>query len=277
MIEIIYYIIIGISTGLLSGLLGVGGGIITVPALVLILQLNPLLHTANTMHIAASTSLVTMAMTSTSSAYAYHRRDTLILPIFWRMLPGLCVGLVTGALLSHEMSNKLLTRLFALFLIGVAIYLFSDAKRSRSIPSQKHPFSEHCFSIQQKWMLGLGGLIAGNLSAIFGVGGGILMVPLFLLLHCSMQEAAGTSTLCGIISALLGSLLLYYLAPITNLPYTLGHIYWPAALFIGFASMICAPFGTRLAFYLKTAILKQLFSGILLISAWILFRGSMTT
>ena len=277
MIEIFYYIIIGIGTGLLSGLLGVGGGIMTVPALVLILQYNPLFHTANTMHIAASTSLVTMAMTSTSSAYAYHRREALILPIFWRMLPWLCVGPVSGALLSHAISNELLIQLFALFLIGIAIYLFLDAKRSKPIPHKKHQFSNHCFSTQEKWMLILGSLIVGNLSTIFGVGGGILMVPLFLLLHCSMQEAAGTATLCGIISALVGSLLLSYLAPISKLPYTLGNIYWPAALFIGIASMICAPFGTRLAFYLKTAVLKQLFSGVLLIAAWVLFRGSMTT
>lgn len=278
MLEIVFFIIIGIGTGLLSGLLGVGGGIITVPALVLILQQDPLFQTANTMHIAASTSLVIMAMTATSSAYAYHRREAVILPIFWRMLPGLCLGLACGALLSHALSNNLLIQLFACFLIAVAIYLWLSAKQPLLVPLNKYPFSNHGFSIKQRWLLIVGSFVVGNLSTVFGIGGGILMVPLFLLLRCSMQEAAGTATLCGVVCALVGSILLFCLPqPITHLPYTSGNVYWPAALCIGIVSVACAPYGTRLAFYLKTSLLKQLFSGILLISAWILFNSSMTT
>ena len=172
MLEIIYYIVIGISTGLLSGLLGVGGGIMTVPALVLMMQQHPAFHLANTMHIAASTSLVAMTMTSASSAYAYYRRKALVFQIFWKMLPGLCCGLVSGSMLSHAMSNTLLITLFAFFLIGVAIHLLFDAKRTMPRSADKYLFSKQRFSAHEHWMLIIGSFMVGNLSTIFGIGGG---------------------------------------------------------------------------------------------------------
>lgn len=272
---IFFYILTGISAGFLSGLLGIGGGIITSPSLILILQQQPLFRDANLIHIAASTSLVIMAMTATSSAYAYHRRQAVIFPIFWRMVPGLSLGLASGALLSHVLSSQVLIYLFACFLIGVAIYLFFNAKRSLVGPSAPQRSTRHDFSAKQYWLLLGGSFAVGNLSTLFGVGGGILMVPLFLILRCSIQEAAGTATLCSIVSAFVGTFLLAYLPqPIsTKLPHTFGNIYWPAVLCIGIASAICAPYGTRLAFYLKPSLLKQLFSGVLLIAAWSLLRS----
>lgn len=276
MLEIIYYIVIGISTGLLSGLLGVGGGIMTVPALALMMQQHPAFHLAHTMHIAASTSLVAMTMTSASTAYAYYRRKALVFQIFWKMLPGLCCGLVSGSVLSHAMSNTLLITLFAFFLIGVAIHLLFDAKRTMPRSADKYQFSKQRFSAHEHWILIIGSFMVGNLSTTFGIGGGILMVPLFLLLHCSMQESAGTSALCGIVCAVIGTLLLSYPMPTYKLPYTWSNVYWPAALLIGTTSVACAPFGTRLAFYLKSSMLKQIFSGLLLCSALILLRNSMS-
>ena len=273
MLEIIYFLLIGVCTGILSGLFGIGGGIITVPALIFVLQLHPVFQAADTMHIAACTSLATMAMTSVSSAHAYHRRNALVWPIFWRTVPGLCLGLLFGTALSHLFSNQALIDLFAVFLIAMGIHLLLDAKRHQSATTTSgFKSDQQNFSVNQQWLLFGGSFIVGNLSALFGIGGGVLLVPMFLQLRCTMHQASGTSALCGIVSALVGVLLLSCLPqPVSQLPHILGNIYWPAALFIGIASVICAPMGTRLAFYLKTPLLKQLFSGILFISAWCLF------
>lgn len=272
MLEIIYFLLIGTATGILSGLFGIGGGIITVPALIFILQDHAIFQAADTMHIAACTSLAIMVMTSLSSARAYHRRHTLVWPIFWKIAPGLCFGLLSGAALSHVFSNQTLIDLFALFLTGIGIHLLIEAKRTQSsrVLVASHLYQQH-LSRKQQWLLIVGSFIVGNLSALFGIGGGVLLVPLFLQMRCTLQQASGTSALCGILSAALGTLVLSCLPqPISQLPQTIGNIYWPAALFIGITSVSCAPLGTRLAFYLKTPLLQQLFSGVLFISAWCL-------
>ena len=272
-LEIAYYLLIGVCTGLLSGLLGIGGGIITVPALMLILEHLPLFQNANTMHIAASTSLVVMAMTSLSTANAYRRRKVLVWPLFWKVVPGLCLGLACGSTISHRLSNQLLTNLFAVFLIGIAIHLWFAKRPKPSTPIIPFNMDNHNFSLIQQALLIGGSFVVGNLSTMFGIGGGVLLVPLFLLMRCTMHEASGTSAICGIVSAVIGTFFLLQLPqPLPILPHTLGNIYWPAALFIGTASVVGAPFGTRLAFYLKTSLLKQLFSGLLLISAWSLIQ-----
>lgn len=272
MLEIIYFLLIGTATGLLSGLFGIGGGIIIVPALILILEHHAVFQAANTMHIAASTSLAIIIMTSLSSARAYHRRHALVWPIFWKITPGLCFGLLSGAALSHLISNQTLIDLFAFFLTGIGIHLLIEAKRPQSsrILVASHP-SQHHLSRKQQGLLIVGSFIVGNLSALFGIGGGVLLVPLFLQMRCTLQQASGTSALCGILSATVGTLVLSCLPqPITQLPHTIGNIYWPAALFIGITSVSCAPLGTRLAFYLKIPLLKKLFSSVLFISAWCL-------
>src|SRR3990167_7952915 len=94
---LILYLGIGILSGLLSGLLGVGGGIIVVPALAMILKHHALFQASDVMHIATGTSLAVMITTTGSSAVAYQRYHAIIWPLFWRMAPGLALGIVIGA------------------------------------------------------------------------------------------------------------------------------------------------------------------------------------
>jgi uncharacterized membrane protein YfcA len=273
MLEIVIYVLIGIGTGLLSGLFGIGGGIIMVPALILILQHHPDFQSANIMLIAANTSLIIMAITSASTANAYRQRNALVWSIFWKIIPSLIVGLSTGAALSHLLSDQLLINLFAVFLIGIAIHLWFAARRPSQNLRVKKSKPTHSLSHQQWILLIVGGFGVGNLSTLFGIGGGILFVPLFLSLHCTMHEASGTSALCGIVSAIVGSLLLTQVPQSSDsLPNLLGNIFWPAAILIGATSVVCAPLGARIAFHLKTSLLKQLFAGILFISAWSLLQ-----
>lgn len=269
MLEIVGYLFVGICSGLLSGLFGIGGGIIVVPALVLILQHHPDFQSADTMLIAASTSLIIMALTSASSANAYRRRQSLVWSLFVNILPGLCIGLASGTWLSHRLGNHLVTNLFAIFLIGIAIHLWVAARRSASSSKPSEQITQYQdFTAKQRILLWGGGFVVGNLSTLFGIGGGVLLVPLFLMLRCTMHQASGTSALCGMVSALVGSIFLAYLPqPIHALPDMIGNIYWPATAGIGIASVLCAPLGTRIAFYLRSSLLKQIFAGILIISA----------
>ena len=266
MLEIFFYLLIGACVGLLSGLFGIGGGIISIPALVLILKSQPAFQDANIMHIAASTSLILIIITAFSSAKAYHKRQALVWSLFWQILPSQCFGLLCGTVFTSQSNNRLLTHLFVIFLLLVAGYIWFDAKR----PPKKASIIQHAHRItkkQQKILLG-GGFLVGVLSALFGIGGGILLVPLFIFLRYTIQEAAGTSALCGLASAILGTVFLAFLPPtLPNVPTMIGNIYWPGVLLLGVPSFLFAPLGANLAFYWQPTLLKKIFACLLFISA----------
>jgi hypothetical protein len=272
MLEVIYCIVIGSSIGLLSGLLGVGGGIIAVPALIFMLQHHPEFQAANIMHMAVCTSLTVAAMTSISTAMAYHRRHALVWPLFWKILPGLVIGLLCGTAVSRVLSNQNLISSFAIFLTVIAIHLWIEALRPHSATTVIPANSEKpILTFGKPGITVGGGFVVGNLSALFGIGGGLLLVPLFLKLRYNMQQATGTSALCGILTASVGALLsIWPLQPVAELPGLLGNLYWPAAALISITSVICAPWGASLAFLIRPSVLKRLFSVVLLISAWCL-------
>lgn len=264
---LILYLSIGILSGLLSGLLGVGGGIIVVPALVMLLKHNPLFQPNDVMHLATGTSLAVMIATSCSSALAYQRHRAIIWPLFWRMIPGLGLGIGLGFHLTQHLTNTTLTRLFSIFLVCVALHLLLSAPKNKPISTQA-PSSP--YSIAYQALLVTASLLVGILSVLFGIGGGILMVPLFLLLHLSIREASGTSSLCGMVTAMIGTLLLSFTQSHHTYLHTSGYIYWPAAFAIAASSVCFAPLGTRLAFKLPIPTLQRLFAGVLCISAWYL-------
>ncbi|PJD94091.1 MAG: hypothetical protein CK424_00610 [Legionella sp.] len=271
-LDIIYYFILGIVSGLLSGLLGIGGGIVVVPALGAILHHHPLFQEAHLMHICVGTSLATMVITSFSSALAYQRRRALVWPIFWRMVPGLCVGLVGGKLLTTHLSNNMLSNLLAFFLILVAVHLFWSTRRaSKKVEPQILASTSHRISAYHRWILGIFSVVIGVLSTLVGIGGGMLMVPLFLMINLSIREASGTSVLCSVVASGVGALLLSTTPLQAPIPGMIGYIYWPAALAIASTSCLFAPLGARLAFDLKPVILKRLFSMVLIVSAYHLF------
>lgn len=270
-LDLLLFLAIGVFSGLLSGLLGVGGGIIVVPMLLLVLKTNPLFADTNLMHIAAGTSLAAMIVTSLSSAYAYHRHNAVIWPVFWYTLPGICIGMLFGSMLTTHLNVTILSNLFSVFLILTALHLFRDNAPKPRAPTDAVQH-QSTYTPKNILFISIASTLVGGLSALFGIGGGIILVPLFLTLQLSIREASGTSALCGAATAIVGTLVLSQLAldPGSYKPSAAiqGYIYWPAAVSIAASAVICAPIGTRLAYTLQTKSLKRLFSVMLLLSAW---------
>lgn len=252
----------GAAAGLLAGLLGIGGGALIVPALIAIfsyLHLDGLWAP----HQAVATSLATIIATGSVSAYSHHRRGA----VDWRLLrllaPALLLGAGLGALAGGEITPIWLQRLFALFLLytGVRMLLGSEQGATRPMPSSPRLFGS--------------GVGIGGLSALLGVGGGILVVP-FLVRHgIALRRAVGTASACGVPIALAGSLGFVISGwDRAGLPaYSLGFVYWPAALAISVTSMPFANLGARLAHRLPTLALKRVFAVLLLVVGLGLLRG----
>lgn len=253
MAEWLIYLATGAFAGVLAGLLGVGGGLIIVPILALGFASQGVAAEVQ-MHLAVGTSLATIIFTSLSSVYAHHRRGAVEWGAFSRLAPGIVVGALAGALVTRWLPTLSLRYLFGVFELLVALQMALNLKPAahRSLPGA--------------WgMSGAGGVI-GGLSAMVGVGGGTLTVPFLLWCNVPIQRAIATSAACGLpIAAAGASGFVISGWGVEQLPaWSSGYLYWPALIGVATASVVCAPLGASLAHSLPTAILKRMFSLLLL-------------
>jgi uncharacterized membrane protein YfcA len=252
--ELLAYIMTGALAGLLAGLLGIGGGLVIVPALaVLFAGLG--FGAANLMHFAVGTSLATIVPTALSSLLAHQRRGSVHWPAVRSLLPGILLGGLGGAWLARQISSPGLGLFFGVFEILVALQLLFGA----TPPPQR--------SLPGAGMQGLAGALIGALSALLGIGGGTLTVPWLLWHRIDIRLAVGTAATIGLPIALAGALgFAFGGVPAGAAPgYRTGFIYWPAVLGIVLGSVPLAPAGAWLAHYLPRPLLQRVFALLLVL------------
>ncbi len=245
----LYFLLLGMFAGTVAGLLGVGGGLIIVPVLVLVFQQQQF-SSEIIVHMAVGTSLATIVFTSISSVRAHHQHGAVLWSVFARLTPGIIVGALLGSVIADWMPTLALQRFFGIFELVVATQMILAYKPNphRALPGVPG-------------MLGMGGII-GAISSIVGIGGGTMTVPFLVWCNVAMRKAVATSAACGLpiaVAGALGFVLTGYNE--LRLPgYTTGYIYWPAFAGIVIASVIFAPLGAQLAHRLPSRQLKQIFA-----------------
>jgi len=251
------YLIIGAIAGIMSGLFGVGGGIIVIPALSTVFLRYTDISSSYSMQMAIGTSLAIMISTSAAALYAHHKRKVVRWDMFRHMLPGLMIGAVIGVMIAHYLPSSDLQIIFGVFLVMVGLRMIINKHSSRR---------ENIFSLK---VIQISSLLIGSLSSLLGVGGGTLIVP--FLLHCQldMREATGTSVACslsvGIVATI--SFMMAGLFSTQAVAWSTGYIYWPAFFGVAIASTLLAPIGAMLAYRLPRELLKQIFGVFLLLMA----------
>lgn len=250
--EWLAYVLTGASAGLLAGLLGIGGGLVIVPALALLFAAHGF-GVANLMHFAVGTSLATIVATSVSSLLAHQRRGSVHWQAVRGLLPGILLGGLGGAWLARQISSPGLGLCFGVFEILVALQLLFGASPS---PQRKLP---------GPGMQGLAGSAIGALSALLGIGGGTLTVPWLLWHRVDIRIAVGTAATIGLPIALAGALgFALGGSQAGGWPdHSTGFIYWPAVLGIVTGSVPLAPAGAWLAHYLPRQLLRRIFAVLL--------------
>jgi uncharacterized protein len=257
-LDIIIYLLIGGFAGTASGLFGIGGGIIVVPALAYEFHLMPaVVEQGVAMHLAIGTSLAIMILTTYSSARAHNKRGSLIHSVWRKWLFSLPLGSVIGAVLASQLSSHWLATLFGIFLIPISIKMGAG----RILPKIKIP--QHTALL---FALGVG---IGVVSGLLGVGGGVLMVPLLVGMGYSMAQSAGTATASTVPIAIIGAFCFTLIGwhETRFLPWATGYIYWPAFLFMTPACVVMAPIGARLAHVLPHKLLRRVFAVFLMVVA----------
>ena len=247
------YMLIGGFTGILAGLLGVGGGAVIVPALLFHFRAEQF-SAAILMHMAVACSLVAIVFTSMSSTLAHHRRGAVLWSTALVLAPGIVLGAVAGGIIVDGLSSDVLRYGFAAFECLVAWRLVRDRQPAahRTLPGRA----------------GLAGVGAGigAVSTLMGIGGGALTVPFLLWCNINIRNAIATSAACGLPIALAGSGTLIVAGwGRPDLPqWSSGYVYWPAGLLIATSSVLTAPLGARLAHSLPLKALKRIFAVLLI-------------
>lgn len=179
---------IGVGAGFLSGMFGVGGGILVVPALVLLLKFDQ--RPAN------GTSLGAVLPISISSLVTYWSHDN----VDWSMALWLAIGALGGALLGtrwiHVLPRRVLGYLFALMLVATAVRLFIPMSADGRDP----------ITAVAAVALVLIGLVTGTLAGLLGIGGGVVMVPAMVVFFNELNVIAkGTSVAVIIPTSIMGT------------------------------------------------------------------------
>lgn len=249
---------VGASAGTLAGLLGVGGGIVIVPALYWLTEAGLLDVGENVaLHFVVATSLATIIPTSISSALAHHRKGSVDLPLFRAWAPWMVAGALLGGLLAARVDAASLAAVFGVVALIVAANMLTPRAVTLANAPPKGTLPRAAFAAP-----------IGVCSAMMGIGGGTLSVPILTLLSVPVHRAVGTAALFGLTIAVPG--VVGYAAAGQGieglLPYSLGYINLPAALIISLATVLFAPLGVRLAHQMNAQRLRLAFALFLAIS-----------
>ena len=247
------YLAIGLAVGFLAGLLGIGGGMVMVPMLVLVFTAKgfPPQHM---MHLALATALATIVFTSITSVRAHHRHGGVDWTVARAMAPGIVAGALATALVAGLIPNRPLAIFFTGFMFYAAAQMFVEIKPRAA---RHRP--------------GRAGLVAvgagiGGLSSLLAAGGAFLSIPFLAWCNVPLKRAIGTAAANGFPIALAGTV--GYVAQglrVPGLPEgSVGYVYLPALLLIVAASMPMAPLGARLAHRLPVRRLRVVLALMLL-------------
>ena len=256
--------ILGICTGFLAGLLGIGGGMILVPFLTYLLAARGIAPEL-AVKMAIATSMATIIFTSLSSVRAHHKRGAVRWDIVKRFAPGIVVGSLIASLgVFSLLKGSWLALFFALFVGFSATQMLQDKKPK---PTRQMPGTGG--------QLAAGGVI-GFLSGLVDAGGGFASVPFMIWCNVAIHNAVATSSALGFPIAL-ANVVGYVLAGqgVSNLPEgSFGYVWLPGLAVIAGASVLTAPQGAKAAHALPIKTLKKVFADILYaLSAYMAYKG----
>ncbi|MDJ0387050.1 sulfite exporter TauE/SafE family protein [Roseomonas sp. E05] len=247
----------GLFSGTLAGLLGVGGGIVIVPVLYNVFPLLGIPEAVQ-MKLAVGTSLATIIPTSIVSARKHHARgaiDTGLLRAIW---PSMVIGVAIGTVLAIWLHGQALSAVFATIALLVALNMgFTGVD-----------FKLRDITPRGPGLWGIGTFI-GGISAMMGIGGGTVGVPILSMFGTPIRSAVATSSVFGLIISIPATLGLIWggfgnpLLP----PFSVGFINLIGFALIVPSSILATPWGVHLAHTIPPLALKRAFAVFLAITA----------
>ncbi len=242
----------GLAAGVIAGLLGVGGGIVVVPVLEYALAFAGVAPEWR-MHVAVATSMATIIPTSVSSSLAHHARGAVDWNLARSWAPGMLAGAFAGALLAARADAAMLTGLFGVVALLVALKMLLPLDHLRAATRSPGGLGGNA--------IGAG---IGTVSSMMGIGGGTLSVPALTLSGEPIHRAVGTAAFFGLLISVPATVGYLLARPTPGLPWlTIGLVSLPGVALIAPCSMLTAPMGARLAHGLSRRALSGIFGAFL--------------
>lgn len=256
---------IGGIAGVIAGLLGVGGGMVLVPAF--LYTFSGLGYDGPAiMQVCLATSLATIAATSARSVRGHDAKGAVDWDILRAWSPGIVLGAIVGVVAASGLKSDALMIIFGLIGSVIGLYI---------------AFGRDGWKLGDRMPTGLGravtGPVIGFLSVLMGIGGGSFGVPLMRLHGVPIHRAIGTASGFGMVIAVpsvIGFLFAGWGTP-GRPPLTLGMVNLPAFVLVVGTTMITTPWGVRLAHAMNAKPLKRVFGGFLILVALNMLRKAL--
>lgn len=248
------FIFLGVFVGSVSGLFGIGGGVIMVPALLFAVKKLGV-SSDYAILIATRTSLAIILFTSFYSAFNHHKKNPLNKKILTELAFFVIMGTALGSFVVRLISAETLELILLIYisLIGLKMWFGFKVSEHREASA---PMPINFFV----------GNVIGIKSAILGIGGGTISIPYLTWRQVPMTQAVGISAALGFIIALTGTIstLLKPMATTTLPQYTYGYIFLPGVVGVLSTSLIFARIGAHYAHKLPQEKLRKVFSLVLI-------------
>ncbi len=250
-------LLVGSVAGFFAGLLGIGGGAITIPALFLVLGTIGV-PTKWLMHTAVATSLAIIVATSLSSIYAHHRKANVAWPIIRGWWIFIAAGATAGSFFAKSLKTEQLVYIFATLLLLLAVKMLVPMERfklGKALPGGLLQF--------------LSPTVIGFFSSVMGIGGGSFSVPYLTLYSVPIHRAVGTAAVLGLVISISGGL--GYI--VTGLgvsglpPGMIGFVHLPSVIIVALGGIVFAPLGAKAAHSLPKLMLSIVFGLFLVVAA----------
>ena len=253
-------VVIGAFAGVIAGLLGVGGGIVLVPAF--FYAFSHLGYDGpQLMQVCLGTSLATIMATATRSVRAHDRKGAVDWALLKGWAPAIASGAIAGFFLATRLKSVTLQMVFGVLGLVAGLWMAfgrADWRLGQALPQGPG-----------KWAMG-GGL--GFLSVLMGIGGGTFGVPMMTLFGMPIHRAVGTASGFGLIIAIPSAIGFLTMGIENPPPLTLGAINLPAFAVIVVMTLLTTPLGVRLAHAMDPKPLKRAFAVFLIIVALNMLR-----
>ena len=256
------FALVGLGSGFVSGLFGVGGGIVRIPLFVYLLPLFGVAHSVM-MHVAVGTSMALVLPSAIASTRKQLALGNLDLSFFRTWAVGILIGVLIGTALLPYASTELLQVIFALFMVTVGVYEGFLKDRLVIAPAPPRGVAR----------VGVASAI-GCLAALTGTGGGTVGTPVLQAFGMKMEAAIAVSSATGLVTgvvATIGAIVGGWHA--LGLPaYSLGYV--DLAIFAAMMPtiMIAAPIGVRVGHMLSETGLRRIYTVLLFVIAADLIR-----
>ena len=252
------YFLVGSCAGFLGGLLGIGGGVIVVPALIFLFQYLDLfpnsLYPDNTLLLMAlATSMASIIFTTGAAAFTQYRKNNILWDIVRKWAPFLVIGSFLASYVAKDLPAIFIKIFIATFILFVATMMLA--------PIALNPHRSAPKGVLSAILATIAGFIAG----MAGIGGGNVIVPTLIFFNTTIGSATAVASTLGLAVSTFGTIG-YVLNGLGNgVPNALGYVYLPAILPLAIACSIAAPIGVNLAHRLPSQTLRRLFGVLMLV------------